>query len=97
MATVNFSVPEEIKARFNQTFSQTNKSAIIAELMARAVDEAEQKKASDPAVKRVLARRTKKPAVSGTAVRVVARVLVVTPDKEFQAQGLERYCIHADR
>lgn len=69
MATVNFSVPEDIKTRFNQTFSQTNKSAVIAELMVRAVDEAERKKASDAAVKRVLARRAKKPAVSGTAVR----------------------------
>lgn len=69
MATVNFSVPEEIKARFNQTFSQTNKSAVIAELMARAVDEAEQKKASDAAVKRILARRSKKPPVSSKLVR----------------------------
>ena len=41
MATVNFSVPDEVKEAFDQTFGDRNKSAIIAELMRRAVhDEA---------------------------------------------------------
>ena len=37
MATVNFSVPEDVKAAFNETFRGQNKSTIIAELMREAV------------------------------------------------------------
>jgi len=39
MATVNFSVPDEVKAEFDKAFGDQNKSAIIAELMRRAVRE----------------------------------------------------------
>jgi hypothetical protein len=39
MATVNFSVPEEVKAAFDKAFGDQNKSSIIAELMRRAVRE----------------------------------------------------------
>ncbi len=40
MATVNFSVPDDVKALFDKTFGDQNKSAIIAELMRNAVCEA---------------------------------------------------------
>ena len=40
MATVNFSVPEDVKRAFDKTFKNRNKSAVIAELMRRAVAEA---------------------------------------------------------
>jgi hypothetical protein len=33
MATVNFSVPDEVKAAFDKAFSRQNKSAVVAELM----------------------------------------------------------------
>jgi hypothetical protein len=39
MATVNFSVPDEVKAEFDHVFGDQNKSAVIAELMRRAVRE----------------------------------------------------------
>ncbi len=39
MATVNFSVPDEVKAEFDKAFSGENKSSIIAGLMLRAVRE----------------------------------------------------------
>jgi metal-responsive CopG/Arc/MetJ family transcriptional regulator len=39
MATVNFSVPDEVKETFDKTFGDQNKSAIIADLMRRAVRE----------------------------------------------------------
>jgi metal-responsive CopG/Arc/MetJ family transcriptional regulator len=39
MATVNFSVPEEIKKAFQETFSKENRSAIIARLMQEAVED----------------------------------------------------------
>ena len=35
MATVNFSVPDEVKAEFDKAFGDQNKSSIIAELMRR--------------------------------------------------------------
>jgi hypothetical protein len=41
MATVNFSVPEAVKAAFDKAFGDQNKSSIIAELMRRAVREQE--------------------------------------------------------
>lgn len=39
MATVNFSVPDEVKAEFDEAFGDRNKSSIIADLMRRAVRE----------------------------------------------------------
>ena len=38
MATVNFSVPEEVKKTFNRAFAGANKSAIVAQLMRDAVE-----------------------------------------------------------
>jgi Arc/MetJ family transcription regulator len=39
VATVNFSVPDEVKAAFDKAFGGENKSSIVAELMRRAVRE----------------------------------------------------------
>jgi Arc/MetJ family transcription regulator len=39
MATVNFSVPDDVKAEFDKAFGDQNKSSIVAELMRRAVKE----------------------------------------------------------
>jgi hypothetical protein len=39
MATVNFSVPNEVKMEFDKAFGDQNKSSIIADLMRRAVRE----------------------------------------------------------
>ncbi len=41
MSTVNFSVPEKVKRKFNAAFSGKNKSQAIARLMIRAVEEEE--------------------------------------------------------
>ena len=43
MATVNFSVPEDVKTAFNETFKGRNKSAVIAELMREAVERVRRK------------------------------------------------------
>jgi hypothetical protein len=42
MATVNFSVPDDIKEAFLVTFANENRSAIIATLMKQAVEERKQ-------------------------------------------------------
>lgn len=44
MATVNFSVPDGVKAEFDRTFQGQNKSAVIAGLMQEAVERVALKK-----------------------------------------------------
>ena len=39
MATVNFSVPDEVKEQFNRAFARENKSSVVARLMMQAVEE----------------------------------------------------------
>jgi metal-responsive CopG/Arc/MetJ family transcriptional regulator len=39
VATINFSVPDDVKRDFQKTFAKENRSAIIADLMRRAVEE----------------------------------------------------------
>ena len=69
MSTVNFSVPEEIKQVFNETFEGQNKSAIIADLMLEAVERARSRERSLAAYKRILKRKPKAPVVTHTQIR----------------------------
>jgi hypothetical protein len=39
MATVNFSVPDDVKRAFNEVFAGENKSAVLTRLMRQAVEE----------------------------------------------------------
>lgn len=57
MATMNFSIPDDIKERFNRTFANQNRSAIVARLLEEAIARAERKQQSDSAIDRILARR----------------------------------------
>lgn len=57
MATVNFSVPEDVKQAFNDTFNGQNKSAIIADLMREAVERARRRQQRNDAIDRILERR----------------------------------------
>ena len=43
MATVNFSVPEDIKQEFNRVFAGPNKSAIVADLLRQAIENEQQR------------------------------------------------------
>ena len=67
MATVNFSVPYEVKERFNKPFEKQNKSQIIAALMVRAVEEQGLKTQRARAIDALLGRRARRPAVSKIA------------------------------
>ena len=64
MATVNFSVPEDVKEAFNEAFKDQNKSAIIAELMREAVERAARKHRSHQAIGRILERRKHAPGIT---------------------------------
>lgn len=66
---MSFSVPDEVKEALNQAFEGQNKSAIIADLMRRAVDEVERRHARAAAIRRRGARRGKRPAAADAAIR----------------------------
>jgi len=62
VATVNFSVPSEIKAAFDKAFKGTNKSAVLSDLMRRAVEEKQKKIRRAKAIAQLLElRKTSKP------------------------------------
>lgn len=64
MATMNFSVPDDVKDRFNQMFAHENKSALVTKLMQEAIARAERKAQSDAAFMRILAARQQAPKTS---------------------------------
>jgi len=69
-STVNFSVPEEVKQAFNEAFAGENKSAVIARLMERAIEERQQRLRRAAAIDALLdQRRTQRPV---TRARVAA-------------------------
>ena len=64
MSTMNFSIPEDVKQRFNAAFANANKSAVVTQLLEEAIARAERKRQSDAAVERILARRQSAPHAS---------------------------------
>jgi hypothetical protein len=69
MATVNFSVPDEVKAEFDKAFGGQNKSSIIAELMRRAVRERQLQIRRERLFRQLSAARPKRPSFTGQEVR----------------------------
>jgi hypothetical protein len=61
VATINFSIPDEVKQAFNTAFAGQNKSAIVAGLMREAVEREARRKRSQQAIDRILARHPKAP------------------------------------
>ena len=69
MATVNFSVPDDIKAEFDRVFGGQNKSAVIADLMRKAVAEVKRLKRREDIFRRLTQRRTERPSISDAQIR----------------------------
>ena len=69
MATVNYSVPDDVKQLFNETFAHHNKSAVIAGLMRRDVEEELRWERHVVAIDQILARRGDGPTVTPEQVR----------------------------
>jgi len=69
MATVNFSVPDEVKEQFNRVFARENKSSIIARLMMQAVEERRLQKTRARAIDSLLRRRRSRKPVSNSEIR----------------------------
>jgi hypothetical protein len=71
MATVNFSVPDDVKAAFNAAFRGENKSAIIAQLMRQAVDERQRQEQRAGAIDALLGLRCRAKPMNDTTLRKV--------------------------
>jgi hypothetical protein len=69
MATVNFSVPSDVKDAFDKAFAGENKSAVLAGLMRQAVEERKLRRRRARAIEQLLElRKTVRP-VSERAIR----------------------------
>jgi hypothetical protein len=69
MATVNFSVPDDVKAAFDKTFGGQNKSAVIADLMRQAVADAKLRKRRVDIFRTLTQRRSERPSLSDRRIR----------------------------
>ena len=69
MATVNFSVPDDVKEAFNEAFEGRNKSAVIADLMREAIERVRSGQRSREAIGRILERRRGRPVLSDEEIR----------------------------
>ena len=73
MATVNFSVPEDVKAAFEEAFAGRNKSAVIAALMRRAVADQALQKRRERLFQLLTARRPSRGPASDAKIRMTRR------------------------
>lgn len=69
MATMNFSIPDDVKDAFNKAFAGENKSAVVASLLRKAVEERERSRRSADFVERLRRIRARSRPVSEEEVR----------------------------
>jgi metal-responsive CopG/Arc/MetJ family transcriptional regulator len=67
MATVNFSIPEDIKQAFLEAFANENRSAVIARLMQQAVEDKKRQQRRADAIEALLDLRQRQRPVSDKA------------------------------
>ncbi|HEX9730467.1 MAG TPA: hypothetical protein VGG06_00595 [Thermoanaerobaculia bacterium] len=75
MATVNFSVPAQVKSAFNDAFEGENKSAVIARLMQQAVEERLRHRRRAAAIDALLELRRHHPSVSDADIARARRAV----------------------
>ena len=68
MATVTFSVPDEIKDAFQEAFASENKNVVIARLMQQAVEDKRRKHRRAAAIEALLDLRRKQRPVSDAEI-----------------------------
>ena len=61
MTFINFSIPQDLKEAFNETFRGRNKSAIIAQLMRDAIETERERQTSGRAIDAILMLRATSP------------------------------------
>lgn len=70
MATVNFSVPDDVKNEFDRVFGNQNKSAVIADLMRLAVAEEKRRKQRMTIFRKLTRLRAERPPLSDASARM---------------------------
>lgn len=73
MATMNFSVPEDVKQAFNATFEGQNKSAVLTQLLRSAIAQVQEQRLREAAAKRILGRRATAPVRSARQLSMARR------------------------
>ena len=74
MATVNFSVPDDVKEAFDRAFRDKNKSAVVADLMRRAVLEATRNNQREKLFRQLTDKRGQRASASDSDIRVARTV-----------------------
>jgi metal-responsive CopG/Arc/MetJ family transcriptional regulator len=69
MATINFSIPDDVKREFQRTFAGENRSAIVAALLRRAVEERRQQRRREAAIDSLLELRREVAPASDREIR----------------------------
>lgn len=69
MATVNFSVPSDVKEAFDKAFAGQNKSAVLTALMRQAVKEQQRQRRRAKAIEQLLELRKRMSPVSQSSFR----------------------------
>lgn len=69
MATINFSVPDDVKKEFQETFADENRSAVITRLMKQAVEERKHQQIRAAAIEALLKRRMEQRPASDAEIR----------------------------
>jgi hypothetical protein len=69
MATMNFSIPDDLKDAFNATFGDRNKSAIVARLMREAIKRERQRERALDAAEAILRNQIDAPTTTDEAIR----------------------------
>ena len=77
MATVNFSVLEQVKQEFNQLFASENKSAILTQLMQQAIEARKQQQRRAAAINKILQLRSTQNPVSMATIEQTKQSLRV--------------------
>jgi metal-responsive CopG/Arc/MetJ family transcriptional regulator len=73
VATVNFSVPDDVKSEFDRVFGRQNKSAVIADLMRKAVAEEKRRKHRMAVFRELTRLRADRPPLSDANFRASRR------------------------
>ena len=69
MGTMNFSIPDDVKDKFNEVFKDENKSAVVTDLLRRAVEERERQQKDESFVERVRRRLASSPGFTEDEIR----------------------------
>jgi hypothetical protein len=73
MSTMNFSVPEDVKQAFNDTFEGQNKSAVLTQLLRSAIAQVQEQQLREAAAKRILKRLESAPVRSARQLAAARR------------------------